>query len=127
VKVWAAIDDLKAIVPEGRRELEILLEHRRPDIRLRAAHAVMMWATDLAIPVFGRLLVEDFGPEISANERSEIRISAALALYRYFGVRNYDQNRLIEPLKAFGIELPYYDHEKWQRVDIPTLPNRKKP
>jgi len=47
-------------------------------------------------------------------------------LYKYFNMRSYDRNELIEPLRAYGVDLPYFDHEKWQRGEIPTLPNRNK-
>ena len=64
--------------------------------------------------MLGRLLVEQFELELSPQERVELRISAKEALYRHFGINDFDQNKLIEPLRAYGVDLPYRDHGAWQ-------------
>jgi hypothetical protein len=67
---------------------------------------VCAWSPEKAIPVLGRLLVEDLGAESSAHERGDIRLGAKEMLYRHFGIDDFDRNRLIEPLRAYGIDLP---------------------
>ena len=93
--------------PAGRERLEKYLDDPRPFVRDRAAEYVIHWAPDLAVPVLGRLLVEDFGKEMSVDERSEIRCAARMSLYLHFNIEDFDRNRLIEPLKKYGIDIPY--------------------
>lgn len=106
MKAWAPIQELAADPGEGRPALEALLTSDRADIRLRAAQAVIEWAPGKAIPVLGRLLFEDLGPDVPTGLRIEVRISATHALYDYFSIRSFDQNDLIKPLEAYGVKLP---------------------
>ena len=98
---------------EGRDAVEVLLNDRRASIRCQAASAVMEWDPGKAIPIFGRLLFEAL-PELSAGERLDLRVTASQWLFKHFGIRNADRNALIEPLRAYGIELPYKDRP-WER------------
>jgi hypothetical protein len=98
----------------GRDALEELAKSPFPFVRLRAAHRVRAWAPKLAIPVLGRLVIEKFEPDLSVDERLELRISAMHSLCSFFGISSYDQNELIDPLKAYGVDLPYEDHSKWR-------------
>ena len=100
------IEEVLCERPDGRSALEALLADSRPYTRLRAASPVIKWAPNLAIPVLGRLLIEDFGETLSSSERIELRQTAKEALYFYFNVGNFDRNKLIEPLRAYGIDLP---------------------
>lgn len=100
--------------PEGRDALEELTRSPLPFVRLRAAQYARNWAPHVAIPVLGRLVIENFSSDLSPDERIELRISAKHSLFFFFGVRRFDQNELIEPLKAYGIDLPYEDHSVWQ-------------
>lgn len=111
-RVWGVLDAL-AETAEGRSGLERLLAHPDAYTRLRAAEAVMAWAPEAAIPVLGRLLFEDLGPESSAAERIDIRTAAKDTLYDHFDITSWDRNDLIEPLKAYGVDLPYRDRSKW--------------
>lgn len=113
LKAFAAADALNA-TPQGRDVLERLLNDTDPFLRLRAAECIMKWDPDLAIPVLGRMLFEDLGNESSPDERINIRTTAKDWLYRHFNIRSFDRNDLIEPLKAYGVELPYRDYGKWQ-------------
>jgi len=91
---------------EGRSALEELMRHPMPQVRLDGAISIMQWAPELAIPILGRLIVDTGYEDMSAGERIEIRHDAKLCLYDHFGIRNFDQDKLIEPLKAYGIDLP---------------------
>lgn len=97
---------------EGRRALERLMSHGEPFVRLRAAQYVRRWAPDLAIPVLGRMLLDEY-EDISVEESLEMIIGAKDSLYLHFGIRSFDWNDLIEPLKPYGIELPFRDRSKW--------------
>lgn len=97
---------------EGRRALENLMVHSEPFVRLRAAKYVRRWAPDLAIPVLGRMLIDEY-EDISIEEGLEMIIGAKDSLYLHFGIRSFDWNDLIEPLKPYGIELPFLDRSKW--------------
>lgn len=112
-RIVAAANGLVAN-PEGRQTLELLLHHSSAFLRLRAAIRVLRWNPEQAVPVLGRILTETLGADLSASERIEVRTSAANTLYQHFGVRGFDRNKLIEPLRAYGVELPYQDHTKWQ-------------
>lgn len=97
---------------EGRYALEKLMGHGEPFVRLRAAKFVRRWAPDLAIPVLGRMLANDSSADLSVDERLELRIEAKDSLFAQFGIRNFDWNDLIEPLKAYGINLPFRNRKK---------------
>ncbi|MEO3998597.1 hypothetical protein [Mesorhizobium sp. CAU 1732] len=106
--------DALARTPMGKDVLEDLIGNPLPFVRLRAAQYVRKWTPERAIPVLGKLLIEEFPPDMSPDERVELRISAKYALYGFFGVKSWDPNDLIEPLRSYGIELPYRDHSQWQ-------------
>lgn len=112
-KIVAATKGLAAD-PEGRQVLENLLHHSSAFLRMRAAIRVLRWAPEKAVPVLGRILSDHLEEGMSPNERIEVRTTAANILYQHFGVRGFDRNKLIEPLQAYGVELPYQDHAKWQ-------------
>ena len=97
---------------EGRLALETLMSHSEPFVRLRAAQYARRWAPDLAIPVLGRMLLDEY-EDISVEESLEMIIGAKDSLYLHFGIRSFDWNDLIEPLKPYGIELPFRDRSKW--------------
>ncbi|MBO6725700.1 MAG: hypothetical protein JJ911_08585 [Rhizobiaceae bacterium] len=97
---------------KGRLALETLMSHSEPFVRLRAAQYVRRWAPDLAIPVLGRMLLDEY-EDISVEESLEMIIGAKDSLYLHFGIRSFDWNDLIEPLKPYGIELPFWDRSKW--------------
>lgn len=111
-KLSAILDQL-AGTPVGRLALEALLTHEMPEVRLRAAGAVMAWAPEMAIPVLGRL-VADWKPKDPRRGYVPVRTEAKGWLYDYFGVTDFDQNKLIEPLRAYGVDLPYRDYSAWQ-------------
>jgi hypothetical protein len=106
--------DALASTPMGKDVLEALAGNPLPFVRLRAAQYVRKWTPERAIPVLGKLLIEKLPPEMSPDERVELRISAKYSLYDFFGVTSWDTNDLIEPLRRYGIELPYRDHSQWQ-------------
>jgi hypothetical protein len=98
----------------GRAALEGLLASLSPFIRLRAAHRVLTWAPEKAIPVLGHLLIDEIEPPLTPQERVELKLSAKETLYGHFGIGDADQNKLIEPLRAYGVDLPYRDYSAWQ-------------
>ncbi|WP_011580268.1 MULTISPECIES: hypothetical protein [Chelativorans] len=114
LKASEYLNALAALNPAGRETIETLLTHPDAYLRLRAAGSVLSWSPEKAIPVLGRLLFEDLGPTRSPDERLDIRTEAKGWLYKHFGIRSFDRNDLIEPLRAYGVELPYRDHAKWQ-------------
>lgn len=95
---------------EGRDALEALLEHASAFVRLSAAAKVLGWAPDQAIPVLGRLYTEDLKPAYTPAESGSVRLTAKELLFRHFGIRSFNPNHLIEPLKAYGIDWPYRPH-----------------
>jgi len=103
-KISAALRELVQS-PSGREALEHLLTHEIPEVRLQAAGEVMAWAPRKAIPVLGRLILE-WRPKDPRKGYIAVRFLAGLQLYEYFGIKDFDHNKLIEPLRAYGIELP---------------------
>ncbi|MBN9233098.1 MULTISPECIES: DUF2019 domain-containing protein [Phyllobacteriaceae] len=91
--------------PIGRDTLERLMTHEMPEVRLRAAGRVMGWAPKKAIPVLGSL-VANWMPKDPKKGYVAVGLSAGWKLYEYFGVKDFDHNKLIEPLRTYGIELP---------------------
>ena len=89
----------------GRSALEQLMSHVLPEVRLRAAGQVMSWAPEKAIPVLGRLVAE-WRPKDPRKGYVAVRFEAAGWLYDYFSIKDFDHNKLIEPLRAYGIDLP---------------------
>lgn len=106
--------DALAATSRGRDVLKELTRSPLPFVRHRAAQWALDWDPAIAVPVLGRHLIEDFGSDLSIDERLELRFSAKLGLHHFFGIRSYDHNDLIEPLKAYGVDLPYRDHSLWQ-------------
>lgn len=102
VQIRNALDE----TPEGRQALLKLVNNEARYVQLRAARPVIDWAPDIAVPVLGRLLIEDFGDKLTDSEGIELRISAKEILFNHFGIENFDRNELIEPLRAYGIEIP---------------------
>jgi hypothetical protein len=99
---------------EGRAEIENLLRHAKLYVRVRAAEVVMDWAADKAIPVFGAMLDADLSSISSVDERLDIRVIAKDWLFKHFNIRGANRNDLIEPLRAYGIELKNRDEARWQ-------------
>lgn len=98
---------LKALADsqEGRDALEELMEHDLPEVQLRAAGKVMSWAPEKAIPLLGRLIVE-WRPKDPKKGYVAVRIEASGWLYDYFGIKDFDRNKLIDPLRTYGIDMP---------------------
>ncbi len=112
-RMKAHADALAQTLP-GREALEGLLTSPSAFIRLRAAHRVLSWAPEKGIPVLGHLLVDKFESLLSPQERIELKLGAKETLFGHFNISNFDQNNLTEPLKAYGVELPYRDYSVWQ-------------
>ncbi len=74
----------------------------------------MDWAPDKAIPVFGSMLDADLSSIPSIDERLDIRVISRDWLYKHFNIRSANRNDLIEPLRAYGIELEHRDESRWQ-------------
>ncbi len=113
LKAAAAAEALSKTA-EGRAEIEKLLGHATLYVRVRAAGAVMDWAPDKAIPVFGSMLDADLSSIPSIDERLDIRVISRDWLYKHFNIRSANRNDLIEPLRAYGIELEHRDESRWQ-------------
>ncbi|MBL8583782.1 MAG: DUF2019 domain-containing protein [Rhizobiaceae bacterium] len=106
-KVNQARHALAAKGNSGRAALEGLMRHPMPQVRLDGAVSVMQWAPDLAIPVLGRLIAETgYEKDMSADELIEVRHEATLSLFDHFGTKYYDRDELIEPLRAYGVDIP---------------------
>ena len=108
----AVVDELSRL-PAGRSEMEKLLDAPSAYLRVRTAGAVMRWAPEKAIPVFGSMLDANLSSVESADERLEIRTISEDWLFRHFSIRSADRNDLIEPLRAYGIELARQDRSRW--------------
>jgi hypothetical protein len=98
----------------GRRAMEELMHHPLLHIRLSAAEHVLSWDPTITIPFLGRLLDMELLEIVSVDEKLDIRTRAKDALYRFFGIESSNRNDLIEPLRAYGVELPWRDHARWQ-------------
>jgi hypothetical protein len=109
-----AVGDLLAATSRGKDALEALIYSPRPYVRLRAGQWVLKWNPRIAIPVLAQIMIEDFRQNLSVDERLELRASAKETLYGHFGIRSFDRNDLIKPLQAYGVALPYRDHDQWQ-------------
>lgn len=103
-KIGDLLDSLLQI-ESLERSVETLLGDRSARIRLWAAESLIGRTADKAIPVLGRLPIEDLH-ESSPDIRLSLRSSAAFQLYMHFNIRSFDQNDLIEPLRRHGVELP---------------------
>lgn len=108
----AVIDELSRL-PAGRSEMEKLLDDPSTYLRVRTAGAVMRWAPEKAIPVFAGMLDADMSDIASPDERLDIRTISEDWLFRHFRIRSADRNDLIEPLRAYGIELARQDRSRW--------------
>lgn len=100
-----ATSDQLVASEEGRWELERLLAHPALHVRITAAALVLDWAPEKAIPILGGVLDADLSDIPSVQERIDITASARHMLYVYFGIRSWDRNDLIDPLRKYGIEL----------------------
>jgi len=110
------VEALKAILnagPRGRDVLENLLSHETPQVRMWAAGQVIKWDPDKAIPILGHLMVDKLPDETAPMERVTIRMGASSYLEKHFGIRTYDRNELIEPLRAYGIDVPRRPEQPW--------------
>jgi len=110
------LEALKAILDAGRRGrdvLENLLSHETPQVRMWAAGQVIKWDPDKAIPILGHLIVDKLPDETAPMERVTIRMGASSYLEKHFGIRTYDRNELIEPLRAYGIDVPRRPEQPW--------------
>lgn len=110
----AAAANVLSKTAQGRAEIEKLLRHPTLYIRVRAAGVVMDWAPEKAIPVFGAMLDADLSSIPSVDERIDISVTSKDWLYGHFNIHNADRNALIEPLRAYGIELKHRDETLWQ-------------
>lgn len=91
---------------DGRLELEKLLTHSKPNIRLWAAGSVVQWNPDAAVPVLAKLLYEPVGKEASTQEAVGIVIDAQGYLAQCFGLHPADLRALPSRLADMGINLP---------------------
>ncbi|YBV98075.1 DUF2019 domain-containing protein [Phyllobacteriaceae bacterium JZ32] len=105
-KVHAALNALTDRGEEGRRAFEELLTHPLPHMRLYAAGKVIKWKPDAAVPVLGRLLIEKFDDGTARLAAVDVRVSADNRLMEFFDIKSLNPNDLIEPIKAYGIDLP---------------------
>jgi len=90
----------------GRSELDKLLTHSKPNIRLWAAGSAEAWAPDLAVPVLARLLYEPLEKDGGAIEDVGIRMNAKAYLAQHFGLHPSDLRELPGRLADMGIDLP---------------------
>jgi len=111
--VAEALNAILAAGPRGRDVLEHLLSHETPQVRMWAAGQVIKWDPDKAIPILGHLMVDKLPDETAPMERVTIRMGASSYLEKHFGVKNYDRNELIEPLRAYGIDVPRRPEQPW--------------
>jgi hypothetical protein len=102
--IGAALDALEASAA-GRAALERLMGHDLPEVRMRAARRVMRWSPNPAIPVLGQLAAH-WRPKDPRKGNVGVGFYAGLELYRHFGVTDFDSNKLVEPLRAYGIDMP---------------------
>lgn len=105
-RVWLALMAIEDLGEAGRRAIEDMLTHDEPMIRFRAATRVLAWNPHLAVPVLGRLLTEEFPPEARGFRQFSVVAEVSLFLHKHFDVRFYDGSELVEPLRAYGYELP---------------------
>lgn len=110
-KLYSALIQLAETSP-GRDALERLMEHEMPEVRLRAAGQTMTWAPERAIPVLGRLIAE-WRPSDRHKGYVSVRTEAKGWLYGHFGIKDFDQNKLIGPLRKYGVDLPPIPDEIW--------------
>lgn len=113
LKAAATASELRS-TREGRTALEDLLSHFNANVRLSAAEQVIQWAPDAAVPVIGHLLADGLTHITSGDERLDIRVRAKDILYIHFGIRTFDRNDLIEPLRRYGIDLEFREHDRWR-------------
>ena len=72
----SAVGDALSATTAGRAELERLLSHPIVYVQVAAAAAMMKWAPEKAIPLFGVLLDADLTAISSPDERLDIRTTA---------------------------------------------------
>lgn len=105
-KQVAAEDQIEQAGEVGRRALETLVYDGSPHVQLFSAHRVLKWDPVKAVPVLGRLMIGDSLAGLSIPERLSISLSASAMLRIHFKVRPYDGTELIEPMRAYGFEIP---------------------
>lgn len=108
-----AFDSIMAHGEAGRQAMEKLLGHGSPEVRFWAACAVLDWDPKLAVPVFGRLLRDPLPETLHVDARIDIRFFSGDRLFQYFGDTSHNLNNLIEPLRAYGIDLPPSEERPW--------------
>jgi hypothetical protein len=99
-------DEIEQSGESGRRALEALLDHESAQVRLLSAHRVLKWDPAKAAPVLGHLMAVDPLSGLSGYQRFSIRTTAEEMLRIHFKVRPYDGTELIEPMRAYGFEIP---------------------
>lgn len=112
-RVTKVLNDIESHGDAGRQAIETWLGSDKTLVRFHAARRIIVWNSDVAIPVLGRLLVDPLPSHFTGYERFSIKSSANHSLYKHFDIRNFDRNSLIEPLKAYGIDLPYRPEQIW--------------
>ena len=113
LKLANILDKIEAHGETGQRAINTWLESDEPLIRLFAAVRALGWNSDVAIPVLGHLLVEPLPVHFTGYERFSITSTARSILIEFFKTGNFSRNSLIEPLKAYGIDLPRRPEQIW--------------
>jgi hypothetical protein len=105
-KLVAVEDQIEQAGEAGRRALETLVNSESPHVQLFSAHRVLKWDPAKAVPVLGRLMTGDALAGLSIHERLSVSLSACTMLRIHLKVRPYDGTELIEPMRAYGFEIP---------------------
>lgn len=104
--------DMLRVSPGGRAAMERLLDHLDPNVQLSAGEEVMKWDPEKVVPLLGGLLDADLNHIESVDERLDIRHRARAWLFKHFNIWSADRNDLIEPLKAYGVNLRSREYTK---------------
>ena len=105
-KHFAVGNQIEQIGDPGRHALEALIDHESAQVRLLSAHQVLKWDPAKAAPVLGNLMAVDPLSGLSGYQRFSIRTTAESMLRIHFKVRPYDGTELVEPMRAYGFEIP---------------------
>ncbi len=105
-KHFAVGNQIEQLGEAGRRALETLVNHESAQVRLLSAHQVLKWNPAKAAPVLGNLMAVDPLSGLNGYQRFSIRTTASAMLRIHFKVRPYDGTELIEPMRAYGFEIP---------------------
>lgn len=114
VRNFAAGDEIERAGEAGRRALESLLDHEIAQVRLAAGQRVLRWDPAKAAPVLLRLMTNESLQGIHGYERISVSHSANMMLHLHFDVPVYDGTELIEPMRAYGIELSPEQVQAWR-------------